>query len=685
MCTTCGHYECGSCDITGEPEQPGWSTNYGRPVRNVLSRRRGQQTTGSTGQGRQREPETRIESPNATQIEADTGSARETEASFHLESIPPHSPVLPPGVLSRPMQSIRDIGHLLLKDDLIAGYCQLNIGETHIVRSGLQERLKQPLYQFAKELSQDPTLEQYCQQFGLSILSEDPIWASRTLHETLISEISWRSILGFHPVEIAHLAAIPRPSERRTLESIADVPNPDWPKVVVHTKAYQSLRQNIFNLLYPSAYQKIRALADKTPIMDYLQCRRPNSESLVLTELRYLSLGAISIEPSNASSAGVAQGWLNEWKGAIETRSKTRWDWWSLRPYMRNLAPDERRLYWTCECGQRRWAVVSSSYAAELQECVDKYLVDERDTREIKKLIAEARARVLRAQSDDSNPNGSSTHTTIKGPPPSTSGAIAQATLAIPSAFKQQSARPTPVSQSISRQAQGPGIQERYVLLTVKRGDRHFISQVDVHQKSDNMFFRVLRAEYFRLRGWARNLFSVWRYSHCDFYQFEKFDDAEYTPKQQNDYPVPNQDYDFTPEPMDIVPPISEHEFYCKFYACYHSNHSLSHLFHTCRRFTDHCNDALELLPKRKYRLEEHGSKRERFWGIYAREVPCFRWVVGYNVLCMLPMVVYFFICLFLLGYQGDLQNAAVPLTVMLGMLALFWTLFLGSFRYDGS
>ncbi|KAL4880350.1 hypothetical protein BJY04DRAFT_219346 [Aspergillus karnatakaensis] len=211
------------------------------------------------------------------------------------------------------------------------------------------------------------------------------------------------------------------------------------------------------------------------------------------------------------------------------------------------------------------------------------------------------------------------------------------------------------------------------------------MSQVDVYTLCDDTFFQSLRTEYYRLRGWMRNLLSAWRYSHCDFYQFEKFDDAAYAPKLKDNYPPTKDNYEYSPDPMDIIPPITEHEFYSRFYACYAPSSSPMHLLHTCRRHRGHCSDALNLLPKKKTKLEEHGAQRERFWGIFAQEVVCFRWIVGYNIVCMLPMVIFLILWMLPLGYKGDLQNASVPATVMVGMLTLFWTVFLGTLKYPGS
>ncbi|KAL4899578.1 hypothetical protein BDW74DRAFT_108769 [Aspergillus multicolor] len=238
------------------------------------------------------------------------------------------------------------------------------------------------------------------------------------------------------------------------------------------------------------------------------------------------------------------------------------------------------------------------------------------------------------------------------------------------------------VNPSFLKSLQSPSSLQRYVLLLVRQNDRIFLSQIRTHQSDDDRFFQSLRSDYYRLRGWLRNYFSFWRYSHCEFYQFAKFDDSAYAPKVKHDYPKTKDEYEYRPDPMDVVPPITAHEFYTRFYSCYRSNAWAVHLFHRCKKATGCSAGTLELLPKKRTPLEEHGDKRQPFWGIYAQEIVCFRWVVAYNVVCLLPMVIFLFLWMFPLGYKGDLQNAAVPFTMVAGMLTLFWSFFIGSIRF---
>jgi hypothetical protein len=87
----------------------------------------------------------------------------------------------------------------------------------------------------------------------------------------------------------------------------------------------------------------------------------------------------------------------------------------------------------------------------------------------------------------------------------------------------------------------------------------------------------------------------------------------------------------------------------------------------------------LAYLPQKLKKFDKLGTKRESFWGIYAQERICLRWVLFWNAVCISPGVVFFFLWLFELGGVTDLQTAGVPITTILSCLTLFWTLFAAS------
>ncbi|KAK8070734.1 hypothetical protein PG997_010937 [Apiospora hydei] len=100
----------------------------------------------------------------------------------------------------------------------------------------------------------------------------------------------------------------------------------------------------------------------------------------------------------------------------------------------------------------------------------------------------------------------------------------------------------------------------------------------------------------------------------------EKFEEQEFAPAQKDSFPESSDSvYQFTPRPMDLVPLISRHEFYRRFYTCFETSKRY-HLHHTCKVLRGHSHDVLDRLPKRTLELEPGGDKRETFWGLYAQD-----------------------------------------------------------------
>lgn len=158
-----------------------------------------------------------------------------------------------------------------------------------------------------------------------------------------------------------------------------------------------------------------------------------------------------------------------------------------------------------------------------------------------------------------------------------------------------------------------------------------------------------------------------------------------FAPISKDAFPdLANTDYEYQPKPMDNIPPISEHEFTKRFYAC-HKSRSIIHLHHKCKMMGAHSFDILEFLPKKRTELEEGGDKREDFWGIYAREIISLRWIVFYNCVCVSPLLAFFVAWIIPGGHSTDLQDPAVPISIMISMLSLFWSVFLSSLQFGKS
>jgi len=59
-----------------------------------------------------------------------------------------------------------------------------------------------------------------------------------------------------------------------------------------------------------------------------------------------------------------------------------------------------------------------------------------------------------------------------------------------------------------------------HVFLLVQNGNDHQLAQIKIeNHTTSNEFFKTLRLEYFRLRGFFRRWLGVWKYSHGEFYK----------------------------------------------------------------------------------------------------------------------------------------------------------------------
>jgi hypothetical protein len=230
------------------------------------------------------------------------------------------------------------------------------------------------------------------------------------------------------------------------------------------------------------------------------------------------------------------------------------------------------------------------------------------------------------------------------------------------------------------------GLRSFRILLLVNSRSDHDLSQIALQQSSTTAdFFLALRRDYFRLRGYLAHFFSIWRFHHCDFYlvsplsyrksqankaKIEKWDRHAYAPRHPKNKLPPHNHHDYeisTSALQGIPPPVSEEEFYKRFY----------------RRYTPgHTADLLDRLPKKLSMLDVNADNQEFCWGIYARERISFRWVFAYNILCILPGVTFFFVWTFIWKNKRDLQDASVPITMVFSLLSLFWSMFLSSLNY---
>jgi len=113
------------------------------------------------------------------------------------------------------------------------------------------------------------------------------------------------------------------------------------------------------------------------------------------------------------------------------------------------------------------------------------------------------------------------------------------------------------------------------------------------------------------------------------------------------------------------MPPITEHEFRRRFYACYNrcsmSKVILLSAFHRCYRVCRQ-SQVLSRIPKKTWRLEENGDTREIFWGILAMEDISFLVVSIYHFLILGPGFIFWFLWLFSWTTQAIFRTLPFPL-----------------------
>lgn len=224
-----------------------------------------------------------------------------------------------------------------------------------------------------------------------------------------------------------------------------------------------------------------------------------------------------------------------------------------------------------------------------------------------------------------------------------------------------------------------------HVYLCVEAGSREFIGLNCAGIQTDIQFFDRIKSEYNAARGWFRVWFSTWRYDHCEFMQFQMVG-IRLGARLQIAFPAPtDQLYDYMPKPLEKLQlpphgPISPDEFRQHYY--YQVCPSLLSWERWHRRRTGLSlveREAFDTAPKRVVKLDMQNGRREKFYGLYAKEARCALRVAIHMAVCCLPGVIFFFLWLYQWGHSADLQGAAVPVQLSLTLVAgylgvLYWT-----------
>jgi hypothetical protein len=199
-----------------------------------------------------------------------------------------------------------------------------------------------------------------------------------------------------------------------------------------------------------------------------------------------------------------------------------------------------------------------------------------------------------------------------------------------------------------------------FVLLCVPRGVslKHGILIV-LDSEDDDAFFEDFRSKYKSLRGFWRYWLDPRQFGFCDASKFDKWY-ANRLGYICNELPSDQRTYEYVPRPpaMPYEGILSKHEWRDRFHQLIKSRG---------------LHEAVEKMPKRncRFQISTHVAGREFVWGLHARLRISAVMVMMWQIIITLGG--WIFMAWWLKGRSGDLQNASVPITLIIGALMLLW------------
>ncbi|RDL36050.1 uncharacterized protein BP5553_06662 [Venustampulla echinocandica] len=274
---------------------------------------------------------------------------------------------------------------------------------------------------------------------------------------------------------------------------------------ILESVAYQTLCRRLHEFIYPTLRSRLRGLVAMWSRLDHRYHAYVTRYKFynTIAELQYIHPSKIRFERSQKAGNHL---WkiMSYYQNRIECWTGEHWDWWPLPVYPRPLDEGETRVRWECTCGEDRWAEVPRPFAKRLKSIIRSFPESS---------IA----------MQDLQPPPTSYRQNSSGPPDRNGGAPGQF-----SKNRQGNMQPASSSSANAPQFRTPGLKTEIVdinipnhrvLFIVKQGAEYKLAQICVEGLSCHIFFSTVRQKYFQLRGFLRSWFSVWRYSHCDFYK----------------------------------------------------------------------------------------------------------------------------------------------------------------------
>jgi hypothetical protein len=156
--------------------------------------------------------------------------------------------------------------------------------------------------------------------------------------------------------------------------------------------------------------------------------------------------------------------------------------------------------------------------------------------------------------------------------------------------------------------------------------------------------------------------------------------------RTSNFLPVPPHDLDYEFQRIPLRPgeaPISQLEFHNMYRACPRLCCWWFRLTHCCNGPTNNyspgsiyrrpTNDSLKLIPKRKSKWDLYANYRGEAWGLTASELPSFLGFLAYFFLSAIGPGVFYGLWLSIWNHKSDLQNAVIPIALVLSLWTLLW------------
>ncbi|KAK1719150.1 hypothetical protein BDP67DRAFT_172978 [Colletotrichum lupini] len=368
-------------------------------------------------------------------------------------------------------------------------------------------------------------------------------------------------------------------------------------------------------------------------------------------------------------------------KLAVESVTQSRWSWWPLAAPRHKLQPGEVRLVWLCSCGQRRSQITPEIFGCSLLELINKGTMD--------------------ALPSPSPKTHTTSGTSIA---PLTSTSTGNSELVASNVLSDTTSARTSLPEMAGDGGNDENITpcrlretdhpETFVFMIGMSGSLR-LHQIRLIDQNTTAFAGGMRDGYRRVRGFWRYWFSIYIFSHCDFFEFEKFCSLSYGSRGPG---LPgSMDTQYCFRLTKLKPPVCAEEFrhvyynyqkplttqvaswYTPFFESEKAFINCSRLFNGLRAlFMHHLEvtlpaDTVSRIPRRKTRFDELSSTREVFWGLHFREEISAFMVTLYALLSLMPWFAFCMVYLFgLRGKQIDLQNATAPLTISLTTISLF-------------